>query len=29
MILYALIGYLSMHIHIACIVHDFGALEVT
>ena len=27
-ILYALIGYMSIHAHITCIVHNLGALEV-
>lgn len=28
-ILYALIDYLRIHVHITCNVHDLGALEVT
>ena len=27
-ITYALIGYLSIHTHITCIVHDLGTLGV-
>ena len=27
-ILFTLNGYLSIHVHITCIVHDFGALRV-
>ena len=27
-ILYALIGYLSIHTHITCILHDLGVLRV-
>ena len=26
--LYALIGYLSIHTHIICIIHDLGVLGV-